>query len=478
MVRWVSCRAELQALWFQARTQVLVWYGVLMVCSGVATILSVQHILDARLEDQVEKNLLQEVQEFRRLGYGDAQTAPFPRVADVQGLFDRFLSQNVPGDGEYFLTFWQGRFYKASARALPSPLQPTSAFYQYWARLTQSETGEFMTSVGPLMYWVEVVQGPAQAQGVLVIAQLTAGEQQEIEEVMWVMSGVTLLVLLITTVLGWVMLGRVLTPLSALSQAIRAIGATKLTERIAVQGKGEVADLAQRFNGMMNRLESAFVNQRQFMSDIGHELRTPLTIVRGHLELMGDEPQERRETLALVLDELERMSHLVDDLLLLARSERPDFLRITSVDLAALTEELYQKVQAIAPRQWGLDGAGVGQIWCDRHRVTEAVMNLAQNATQHTQEIDEVAIGSAITTTSVEIWVRDTGEGIAPAAQAQIFERFGRADNGRHHPDGLGLGLAIVQAIVHAHGGSVRLKSQPGTGSTFTLVIPLTAVLT
>ena len=113
-----------------------------------------------------------------------------------------------------------------------------------------------------------------------------------------------------------------------LADTARSISETDLTRRIPVSGRDEIAELARTFNAMLDRLEAAFATQRAFVSDASHELRTPITIVRGHLELLGDDPQERRETIALVTDELDRMSRFVDDLLLLAKAERDDFLRV------------------------------------------------------------------------------------------------------------------------------------------------------
>ena len=117
-------------------------------------------------------------------------------------------------------------------------------------------------------------------------------------------------------------------PAAALGDTARSISETDLSRRIPVTGNDEIAELARTFNAMLDRLERAFATQRAFVSDASHELRTPITIVRGHLELLGDDPEERRETVALVTDELDRMSRFVDDLLLLARAEREDFLRV------------------------------------------------------------------------------------------------------------------------------------------------------
>ena len=146
---------------------------------------------------------------------------------------------------------------------------------------------------------------------------------------------------------------------------------------------------------------------------------------------------------------------------------------LETVDIAALTEELFTKATALAPRNWQLDTIAKAQIVADRQRLTQAVMNLAQNATQYTTEDDTISIGSKITKNKVRFWVQDAGEGITPADQQRIFERFARAAASRRRSEGAGLGLSIVRAIAQAHGGNIFLKSKLGAGSTFTIVLPL-----
>ncbi len=173
----------------------------------------------------------------------------------------------------------------------------------------------------------------------------------------------------------------------------------------------------------------------------------------------------------MIEDELERMARLVDDLLLLARSDRPDFLRVGPLDLDLLTHELFAKARTLGVRRWVLDEAGVGLIEADPHRLTSAVMNLAQNAVRHSHGGQAIALGSSINGSEARLWVRDEGDGIEPAEQERIFERFA-GDNKPASGHGAGLGLAIVRAIAEAHGGRVELASTPGKGSRFDIVIP------
>ncbi|MEO1209697.1 MAG: HAMP domain-containing sensor histidine kinase, partial [Cyanobacteria bacterium J06638_20] len=203
-------------------------------------------------------------------------------------------------------------------------------------------------------------------------------------------------------------------------------------------------------------------------------LRTPITVIQGQLETLAYRPEKQSETISLITNELQQMNRLVNDLLLLTKAERPDFLILKPEDLDWLTEELYLKARSLTPdRNWRLEAKGLYPATLDRQRFSQAVMNLVQNAVRHTQPGDVITLGSTVTDDHLKFWVRDTGEGIALADQTGIFERFARANNNNRQFEGAGLGLSIVTAIVQAHGGRVELSSSLGKGSTFTLIMPL-----
>jgi signal transduction histidine kinase len=285
-------------------------------------------------------------------------------------------------------------------------------------------------------------------------------------------------VLLLASLIAFLSLGQVLSPLRELRDTSRAITETDLSRRIRVTGRDEIAELGHTFNDMLDRLERAFAGQKAFVSDAGHELRTPITIIRGHLELLGDDPDERRETVEIVTDELDRMTRFVDDLLLLAKAEQHDFLHVGDVDLDVLTDELMAKAVTLADRDWRLDARGHGRLVGDRQRLTQAVMQLAANAAQHTEPGDRIALGSAVENGDVRLWVADSGPGVPPGEEQRIFERFARAADSRRRSEGAGLGLAIVRAIAESHGGRVELHNGDGPpsrpGATFTVIVPST----
>jgi signal transduction histidine kinase len=189
---------------------------------------------------------------------------------------------------------------------------------------------------------------------------------------------------------------------------------------------------------------------------------------------MGDDPEEQAEVVSLINDELNRMNRFVTDLLMLAKSGRPDFIQPEELDIQAFTEELFNKARVIAKCDCRIDAKGSGTVFLDPQRLTQAVLNLVENANQHTPIEGLIALGSSRSRKHIRFWVRDTGIGIAAADQQRIFERFARATDTVRRSEGAGLGLAIVQAIARESGGRVELKSAPGKGSTFTLVFPVT----
>ncbi|MGL5805515.1 MAG: ATP-binding protein [Xenococcaceae cyanobacterium] len=473
----------------ETRTSILIWYALLMFFFIAVALPTIRQRLFARVDTRVREDLAEEVENFRKALIGELlKPIPKPQKPNTKpkdtrneklyNLFDNYMKRELPEDDTYLIGIIRGKFYKASSRALPKEMQANSELMRYWANIKEEKQGEQQIdnpNLGGIIYTVIPIQTEAETLGVFVAVHATEGERKEAIEALGVVIEVKIIALSLALVLAWLVAGRVLYPLRTLITTARSISETDLNKRIVVQGKGELAELAKTFNEMMDRLQTSFAIQRNFVNDAGHELRTPITIIRGHLELMGDDPQEQQETIELVMDELDRMNRLVNDLVLLAKSENPDFLELEAVDVASFTEELLVKIKALAKRNWRLDCLAKGTIAVDRQRLTQAIINLAQNATQHTTENNIISIGSAIEGKEVHFWIRDNGEGIAESDQKRIFERFGRVTSSRRRSEGAGLGLAIVKAIAEAHGGLIRLDSHLGMGAKFTIVLPLEA---
>jgi two-component system, OmpR family, sensor kinase len=428
--------------------------------------------LERRLDQRIDGALVQESRELRQLASGNDPVTGEPFAGDAERILEVFLDRNVPSSNEAFLTFLDGELFRRSSQATPYRLDEDAELVSRWSTLTGSERGAVGTPAGSVEYLAVPLlgqQGPT--RGVFVAAIFRDRESGEVSDALRVVVGVGLGMLLVGSVLAWLLADRVLRPVTNVTEAARSISGGDLSRRIPDAGHDEIGVLTQTFNDMLARLETAFANQQRFVNDAGHELRTPITIVRGHLELLEDDPQERAETLALVMDELDRMSRIVDDLLTLAKWEQPDFLRPAAFELGAFADDVLAKASAIGPRDWQLDAVTDATVVADRQRVTQALMQLAQNAVQHTEEGDEIGLGVFAGNGEMRFWVRDTGPGIPFEEQAHVFDRFYRA-GGERRSEGAGLGLSIVQAIAGAHGGRIELASVPGSGATFTIILP------
>ncbi len=483
-----------------ARTRILLWYVAILLFIFLVGIPVFRQFLFARVDHRVKDDMVEKLDIFRSLLAGELIDADIDNPAvneawlenkdarlkqpytskELADFFDAFLSRQVPEDDVFLIAFVNGEFYKSSPRGRPSIIKRDSPLMQQWAKTMTAGKGVVEGTdpgVGDLLYFVEPIKVEDRRLGTFVIVHTTAGERAEVVEAIVVVIEVLAGVLSVSLILAWVASGHVLAPLRSLITLAKSVSEADLGQRLPVQGGGEMAELATTFNDMMARLQASFESQRSFINDAGHELRTPVTIIRGHLELMDDDPKEREETVALVLDELDRMARLVDDLIVLTKSERPDFLQYEVIDVQNFTEELFMKVQGLADRHWDLAEVGQGKAEIDRFRITQTILNLAHNAVQHTQISDRISIGSTVQNDNLHLWVQDTGEGIALADQVQIFERFARAAKSRRRSEGSGLGLAIVKAIVESHGGRIVLHSQLRFGSIFTLILPLHPVL-
>ncbi len=279
---------------------------------------------------------------------------------------------------------------------------------------------------------------------------------------------------------------RVTAPIRSSAEVAARIDAGELSPRINLPAgtSHELELLADALNRMLDRLATAFAAQREFVADASHELRTPLTVLRGQLDVLSGGDQQDGSLSAAELErvrhlmeaETARLTRLVDDLLVLAQSDRTDFLHPTQVALDELVTELWDGLSLIAERNFEIGTLERVTIRADPDRLAQALRNLARNAITHTQaprglvRVDVARRGPG----TVRITVSDDGPGIPPELRLRVFERFFRTDKARsREAGGAGLGLAIVQAITEAHHGSVRVIDSASGGATFALDLPV-----
>jgi heavy metal sensor kinase len=293
----------------------------------------------------------------------------------------------------------------------------------------------------------------------------------------------SLLTLAIATGGGFWLADRAMRPVQTITHTARSIGETDLSRRINLASKDELGELASTFDNMLARLQAAFERQRQFVADASHELRTPLTIVNLETSRALEarrSPQEYERALRVIHSENDFMSHLVNDLLTLARMDNGQVaLEKVPLDLSDVAVDAIDRLTPLAARNnVKLETGDLPEtrMLGDRQSLLQMVSNLIENAIKYTEGIDkQVCIETGVTDDCAWVRVSDNGPGISPEHLPHLFDRFFRVDKARarakdedsESPSGSGLGLSIIQWIARAHGGEVQVESTPGNGSSF-----------
>jgi heavy metal sensor kinase len=295
------------------------------------------------------------------------------------------------------------------------------------------------------------------------------------------------LTLLASSAGGWFLAANALNPIDRITRAARQISARDLHQRLNFElPNDEVGRLAATFDQMLERLENAFEQQKRFIADASHEMKTPLTILKGDVEVSLARPRNAdsyRDTLENVNQTTDQLIALVQELLLLARSDgQPAPLKLESLNLSNL---LTHQAAALMPKAVGkgialnLNVPDTLTLDGDSNKLSRLFMNLIDNAIKYSGEGDAVTISAEIYGSQAQITVADTGPGIAAEHLPHLFERFYRVDKARSRlstngqTSGAGLGLSIVKWLAETHNGRVDVASQPGQGTTFTVWLPL-----
>ncbi|QIB49163.1 HAMP domain-containing protein [Streptomyces aureoverticillatus] len=457
----------------------LLWLLLVMAVALAAVAATTRSILLRDVDHRVDRLLTQETGEFTNFVDRGVDPDTGERFSDPRRLLQVFLERQYADPGEELIGLVRREGAGPAQYTQPRELSVRHPLHRDpGARraifAASGSTGTLDRPSGGELRWakVEVARHGDEPEAAFVVAFHPAAEQAKADDVFRILLAISGVALVLTTGIAWAVAGRILKPVRVVRTAAAQLTEQDLTRRIPVHGKDDIAALADTFNGMLDRLERAFAAQREFVDDAGHELRTPITIVRGHLELMGDDPSEREETVRLVTDELDRMSRIVEDLLLLAKAERPDFIRPEPVQLAELTADVFVKARTLGERRWELAETADSEARLDPQRITQAMVQLAQNAVQHTVPGQRIRVGSRVTDGRIELYVADSGPGVQAQDAEVIFERFRRGTSRRGaRTSGAGLGLSIVRAIAHGHRGEVRLRATEGGGATFVLVL-------
>jgi heavy metal sensor kinase len=407
------------------------------------------------------------------------KSGPTPVPPDLDELFRRFFGFSPANPYFEMLTPW-GRPRSAPPPSPPLPISPKAL------ESAMHGVPTFETLKGPGPYPVRVLIMPVRTAGqvtnVVQVGISLENMYSTLRRFVLIMAMVFPLGLLLAGGGGWLLARRALSPVDHMTRAAQRISGEHLTERLLETGTGDELDrLAKTLNEMLTRLDESFRQVRQFSADASHELQTPLTILKGEIEVgLRSErtPKEYQQVLTSSLEEIERISRLVEGLLLLARADT-GVLRMAHqpVALHELVAEVTAQMQKMANKQGitlHLEDLAPVTISGDREQLQRLLLNLIDNAIKYTPAGGSVSLSLHAEDVQAQISVTDTGIGLSEAEQAQIFTRFYRAAAARSQSGGgAGLGLCLAQSIAHAHGGKIQVRSKPGQGSTFTVVLPV-----
>lgn len=290
----------------------------------------------------------------------------------------------------------------------------------------------------------------------------------------------------LATLLAFAVAGRLSRPLVEVGNTARAIARGDFSRRAPVQGDDEVGALARTINEMAGDLQRLENTRREFLANVSHELRTPLSYIKGYAQILsedtdGDE-QERARFLGIIGEEADRMNALLEDLMDLTAMEQGGLsLHRQAVDVGALARAVVGRIEPRATAKsvtLGVDAApGVPPVWADPGRLEQVLLNLLDNALGHTPPGGRISLVVRARGGEVALTVADTGPGIPAEHLPLVWERFHKVDRARRRDEsgGYGLGLAIVRAIIQAHGGRVQAANAPGGGAAMTVIVPAAA---
>jgi signal transduction histidine kinase len=454
-------------------TRLAAFLALLLALVLSVTAFETQRAFASRSLDSVTRDSVSELASYQRALAGTSS-------AHVGTVTTAYLRSRVLPQGEVVVLALPDGVRLGSAGSAPLLRSPAVRAVLEAAPTTTTSTRATIDGVDTLFLAAPVRDGAA-TLGTIVVATDLSRLDADQHRVL-VLIGLEALVALVGAVAGaYLLLRRQLRTVGRITTTAASIEDGDLDRRLGDQGTDdEVGQLAATFDSMLDRLQATMVVQRRLLSDVSHQLRTPMTVARGHLEVLARQPTadlaEVRETVAVVVDELDHMRALVERLLLLGRALEPDFLQIETLDLRTFLSDLFDTAQVLAERRWSLSPVPDLVLELDVAKVRGALLNLIDNAVGATVPGDAIALRAEQTADGgVRLTVEDSGPGIPPELVERVLTRFGRL--GSADREGSGLGLAIVTAVAEAHGGSFELGPSSLGGCRSTIVVPAGRVL-
>jgi heavy metal sensor kinase len=440
-----------------------VWYiltvGVLLVVFGTTSYLLLRSNLYRNLEDSLKARVLELKGTIKFDG---------DRVLLDQKIDEIVLIYNA--DGKLMNKLGANVEYSNIDRTVQRVLLGSSFF-------VSSQTAGGMD----VRFYAVPINRDSQTRMALIVGKVANDVQNVLAIFRLAVLNSSIFLIVLTGIGGWFLAGRTLKPVERITAIARGIGESDLSRRIDVESDDELGRLAATLNGMIARLEEAFLKERRFVADASHELRTPLAVLQAETSLALEKPRDQdayRQSLETVAQEVAYMSDIVGKLLVLARSDAGrEPLDLQDVDVAGVMRELVQDVEALALDK-GLtlrfDPLESVTVRGDKVRLRQLFLNVLDNALRYTPSGGTVNGSVGAQDGRAVVMIGDTGMGIAAEHLPFIFDRFYRADRVRTNGEGgTGLGLSIATSIAKMHGGTIEVESEVGRGTTFRILLPL-----
>lgn len=449
------------------RSRLTLWYAGVLVSVLLVLGAAVYTLLSISLTAQIEENLKQTADDILLASRRDMSTIILPRFQLTGGVYIQVWSFDETG---------QAALISSNLPFLKSAFDEHSFDVD-----VRTFTRVYIDDVPLKVLTVPIVALPEdRIIGHLQLAQPLDAVYQALHTLLLLLVGGGLLAILVAVGVGYVTARNALRPLEQVTEtAMQITRADDLSRRIplSTSPEGEVGRLVLAFNETLERLERLFEIQRRFLADVSHELRTPLTTIRGNVDLIRRMGAADDVSLDAIASEIERMTRMVQDLLLIAQAETGKLpLARKEVELDTLMLEVYKQARILAEgkAQVRIGSEDQARTLGDKDRLKQVFLNLIDNAVEHSDEDGLVVLDLVCQERWAILSVKDNGPGIHEEELEHIFERFYRVDRSRKRKalGGTGLGLSIAHWIVRSHGGHIEVKSELGEGTTFRVWLP------
>jgi len=468
-----------------ARLRIVGWIVLTTAVALLTVTATMRSIMTAQIAEAANVGISQEIDEFRTFAAEALDPATAQPFTSMHSLMERYLARQQPMAGEAIVAKAEGKVATTGNTADHAGRQLAQDPDLLGRILASEKTSGVSNSDHGTVRWAKAVaqesggQSRPKRQGQLIVAHYIAGAQERVDQQAVLLFGIAGGGLALTAGIAWLVSRQIMRPIRSMSETAASITANDLSARVPVAGRDDLAQLAQTFNSMLDRVESAHLAQRHFIAEAREHLHNPQRELAAALSVLSSDAlgaQPRRAVIAKAQNLIDQMGQTLLDLEVLAQSSNPDFVQPSLVSVGEVTADVAAaaaRPEAYPHRQFRIQESARAQSWLDPIRVSEAMHQLIRNAVAHTAPGESIRIGSTVDGKQVSFWVANEGPALDPERAKALFETYRSASTTEDHAPGMGLGLAVVKAVAQAHGGTAWVESGEGIGARFGFSLPL-----